>query len=556
MQRTIKFFKKNLFIVLIIVFSIPTFIRMIKPGIYSMQDFHYFRLVEYGKCVKDLQLPCRWSASSGLGYGEPLFNYYGQASYFFGQIFRLFGFSNIASLKMLFIFSILGSGISMFILSKKVWKSNLSGLISSILYMYAPYRAVDVWVRGALPEALSFVLFPLLIYELEMWFEKKKEEYIIFFSMLLALLICTHNLSSVMFLVFLIPYLFYKLIILKKLTIKNKENKKIIIYLSLSFIFSILLSGFYIIPLIFESKFINLGLSTTTGYFDFKGHFVTLKQILFSRFWGYGASVWGEEDGLNLSIGIIQWIIPLLAIVIGYVKKSKKLGGILLFTLIGWFCLFLTHNKSTTIWQALPFMKFIQFPWRFYSVSIFAFCLASGGVIGKNKKLNVMLTVLITLVSIILTFNFFKEDIWYKVSDIDLTQGQKWEDQSRASIKDYWPIFGEKIPDEFAPKSYDNEILLIKRSNYYKYNVYSETDTSYIFPVTYFPGWKAYVNGKNIEAKPIGSYGLLSLNNVPFGKNVVELEFSNTIIRKIGDLISFISIIAVIVILIKNEKDI
>jgi len=519
---------------------------MVRGGIYSMQDFHFFRLVEYGNCIKDLQFPCRWSGASGLGYGEPLFNFYGQGSYLFGQVFRLVGFSNIASLKLLFIFSIIGSGITMFLLSKKIWNNNLAGLISAVIYMYAPYRALDVWVRGALPEAISFVIFPLLIYELELWIEKKNIEYVIFFSLLLALLISTHNLSFIIFLVFLLPYLVFKFFL-------NKSTNRTKLTLLVAFLTSLLLSSFYILPVIFESKFINLTQATTLGYFDFRAHFVTLKQIFFSRFWGYGASVWGEEDGMNLSIGLVQWIVPLIVLVSSFVRKTKNIKEIVLFFGIGVLGLFLTHNKSTFIWQLLPFMKYIQFPWRFLSVSLFSFSLVSGAIVSKNQKLNYLLVGLAVIFSIFLNYSYFREDIWYKVSDKDLTTGQKWEDQTRASIGDFWPNFGKKIPKEFAPKSYDNEILLIKRSNYYRYSVYSNINSTYVFPVTYFPGWVAYVNDKKTDVTPMGDYGLIGVN-IPEGKNTVELKFTNTVVRYFGNILSLLSLVGVIVILIKNEK--
>src|SRR5258708_34907123 len=140
---------KKFFLLLIIVLAIPTFLQMLRPGIFSMQDFHYFRLLEFSKCVQDLQIPCRWAVDSGAGFGEPLFNFYGQFPYWAGEVFHLLTFSKIDSLKILFILSFVLSGIGMFFLSRKIWKNDLSALVSSIIYLYAPYRAVDVWVRAA-----------------------------------------------------------------------------------------------------------------------------------------------------------------------------------------------------------------------------------------------------------------------------------------------------------------------------------------------------------------------------------------------------------------------
>ncbi len=286
MQNLINFFRKNIFVLIVILISIPSFYRMMQFGIHSMQDFHLFRLYEFDKCIRSLQIPCRWAPDAGLGYGEPLFNFYGQLSYAVGEIFHLLGASFVDSLKILFIFSLVGSGVAMFFLARHLWKNDWAALVSSLIYIYAPYRAVDVWVRGALPESLSFVLFPLIFLSVE----KRK---FLAFSFLLSALILTHNLSALMFLPVIAVWVFYR-----------RFWKAIP-----AGILAIAVSAFYILPVIFESKFINLA-STTQGYFDFRAHFLTLKQIFFNFYWGYGGSTWGDGDGLNLSVGLVQWILP------------------------------------------------------------------------------------------------------------------------------------------------------------------------------------------------------------------------------------------------------
>lgn len=272
--------------VLLMVVALPSFYRMLRPGIYSTQDFHYFRLVEYGKCVRDLQIPCRWAPDAGFGYGEPIFNFYTQLPYALGEVFHLASFSEIDSFKILFILSLIGSAYTMFLLSKKLWKGTLPALISSAFYVYAPYRALDVWVRGALPEALSFVLFPLILLKIDDFIEKEKISDLLWFCLSLTLLVLTHNLSLVLFSPVLIIWIIYKIYLSKKWRLVTK--------ILASFVLSGLLSAFYILPVIFESKFITLG-TTTQGYFDFRGHFATLYQILFSVFGDMGGRFLGQK---------------------------------------------------------------------------------------------------------------------------------------------------------------------------------------------------------------------------------------------------------------------
>src|SRR3989344_4373688 len=113
--------KKYLLILLVLI--IPTFSLMLPPGIYTMHDFHVFRQFEFAKCIATLTFPCRWAPDAGKGYGEPLFNFYGQFPYWIGEVIHLVGFSIINSTKILFALSLLLSGISMFFLARKFWGS-------------------------------------------------------------------------------------------------------------------------------------------------------------------------------------------------------------------------------------------------------------------------------------------------------------------------------------------------------------------------------------------------------------------------------------------------
>lgn len=475
--------KKAFFILLLTLLIVPTFLRMVRPGIFSTQDFHFFRLFEFDKCVKAGQIPCRWAPDAGLGYGEPLFNFYAQLPYAFGEIFHLIGFQLVDSLKIVFALSLILSGVSMYFLGRKLWQSDLAGVVSAVFYVYAPYRAVDVWVRGALPEALAFVFFPLIILAIE---EKKK----LWFSLTLALLILTHNLSVVMFLPFVVLWIAYR-----------RQWQMLAASL-----LSLALAAFYILPVIFESKYIDLA-ATTTGYFDFRAHFTTVYQTLLSRFWGYGGSTWGPDDGLNLSVGIPQWIVPIVAIACAwFTKKKSVIGKLLVIVSIGWFYLFLTHNKATFIWETLPFTKYIQFPWRFLGQAVFAFSLAAGSLVTLlDKTKAIIISAVLIAVVIGSTFMFFREDIWYSYADRDLTTGKVFEEQTRASIGDYWPNLGHKIPRDPATGEFIN----------------------------YFPGWVPANPDKN---------GLIRARGA---------VFTDTWPRTAGNIISLVSLVGFIIIFYK-----
>ena len=454
-------------LLLLLLLSLPAFSLMLRPGIYTMHDFHIFRQYEFDKCIQAKNFPCRWAPDAGLGYGEPVFNFYGQFPYWIGEIIHSFGFQIIDTVKLLFILSLVLSAFTMFIFARTYW-GNLGGIISAIFYIYAPYRSVDVWVRGALPEALAFIFYPLILIFLE------RKKYLLF-SLSLAALILTHNLSVFMFLPFLVVFWFYK----------SRDLKFIPAGL-----FSLLLSSFYLLPVIFESRLITLA-KTTQDYYNYRIHFTTLRELFVSRFWGYGASLWAQKF-LSVSAGHLHWIVPLLTIgVLAITKFKKHSTNFLVFFALGLFALFLTHGKSSLIWNYLTPMKYIQFPWRFLSISTLFLSLSAGAIanlIPKNYS-KITSTALVSLV-ILINFSFFRPDIWRSINDKEQFSGPLWDEQRSSALPDFWPQSASSLPTRFAPESPTIRIGIgfskLLETRLYKIfvdSVYAKVS----FPVVYVP---------------------------------------------------------------------
>jgi hypothetical protein len=532
--------KKLLGIAVVILICAPLFFRMLRPGIYSMQDFHFFRLVEFHKCIADGQIPCRWSPDAGLGYGEPMFNFYAQGIYLIGEVYHLIGMSFIDALKFSFIVTFLGSALIMYFLAKNIWKSTAAALVSSILYVYAPYRAVDVWVRGALPEAGSFVLFPLIFLCVEKYIENSTRKRLVYLSLSVGALLLIHNLSVLIFMPILLVWIAYRIF--------STKNWRAAGGIFFGLLLSALIAAFYVLPVIFESKYVSIA-STTLGYFDFRGHFTTSMQLLFSMYWGYGASIFGTGDGLNLSVGYLQWILPLVAVAtVVLQKKFKKCGHVLVLFSLGALALFLTHERSALLWVTLQdVMKYIQFPWRFLGIAVFFLSLCAGALPLLIKKYQWILVGGVFLISLLVYGDFFKEDIWYKVTDSDLLTTKALIEQSRGSIGDYWPNFGHIIPNDPAPLDPVHGYLSAKTSNtvYYNFNIPSAYTNPIEVPINYFPGWLAFVNQNPVTVQP-STHGLIQLQ-LPQGFSQVTLMFTDTSIRTVGNVISMVSILFILI---------
>lgn len=559
---------RNFFLIfVVIIFGIlASRTLLFQKGYFVMHDdLQMMRQLEMEKCFLDGQIPCRWVADMGYGYGFPLFNFYPPLPYLIGEGIRLLGFSFVNTVKIVFALSIILSGVSMYLLSKEFF-GRIGGVLSAIFYLWAPYHAVDVYVRGAMNESWAMVWFPLIfLYSYKLVIAKKKNvpRNLILLSLSYSLLLMSHNLMVLIF----TP--FFAFWVLMHLWRKNAWKK--IPQLILSGIFTLGLAAFFTIPALAENQYTQVE-GVLTGYFNYLGHFVTVNQLLFSRFWGYGGSAWmTANDGMSFSIGHLHWILSL--IVFGFLifralfnlKNLKKdiLFAVTLFMfLTGWFAAFLTHSRSTFIWQTIPYLRYTQFPWRFLTITIFAFSFIVGylpTIFHFHRRffdfafapLRMTITSLLIIVLVIVNWNYFlpKGGRMGPLTDREKFSGVAWELQQGAGIRDYVPKTVSDVPKK--PRSetisvVDGEAKIngFEQSSYWaRFEIENITDNAIVrLGIFDFPGWTAFVdnNESRIFIPKDEKFGRIYFE-VPQGKHEVYVQFMNTPVRTISNAITLTS---------------
>ncbi|RLC31318.1 hypothetical protein DRH13_03210, partial [Candidatus Woesebacteria bacterium] len=188
-------------IVIVIFFAILAGRFLIfRSGYFIMHDdLQMMRQLEIEKCFLDGQIPCRWVPDMGYGFGFPLFNFYPPLPYLIGEVIRVLGASFVTTAKLTFSLSFVVSGIGMYLLAKEFF-GRLGGTLSSIFYIWAPYHAVDVYVRGAMNEAWALAWFPFIFWTgYRLIKEKKKQtKWIIGLALAWFALLTSHNLMVLM----------------------------------------------------------------------------------------------------------------------------------------------------------------------------------------------------------------------------------------------------------------------------------------------------------------------------------------------------------------------
>ena len=574
-------------ILVVLIISILAARRLLfERGYFVMHDdLQMMRQLEMEKCFLDGQIPCRWVPDMGFGFGFPLFNYYPPLPYLVGEAFRIIGFSFVETIKLTFELSLILSGISMYFLAKEFF-GKIGGVLASGFYVWAPYRAVDIFVRGAMNESWAFILFPLIFlfsYRLVTSDKFKVTSNVIFLSLSYSLLIMTHN---IMVLIFTPVFIIWVFIWLWQ---SGKWTR--LLDLVKSGLLAIGISAFFIIPVIFERKLVRIE-NLIGGYYDYAGHFASLRQLFVSRFWGYGGSIWGPNDGMSFQVGHLHWI---LSLVIGFSLflyllrkrngwvKTFRTNNLLLITcyliLTGWFSIFLVHYKSYPIWKNIAILSYVQFPWRFLSIVVFSLSFLVGVIPGvfvsfkERKRLlskliltppQILVTTFLLATLIFFNWNYFlpMNGAMGRITDGEKFSGVSWELQQGGGVTDYLPLAADRQPHAASGGiadvySGDVEIKNALQGTYWvKLYAKVESDFGLVrINVFDYPNWRVFANNSRVDIfvpddEEIGRIHF----TLPQGEYLVYAQLFNTWPRTLGNLISLFTMGGLLVYLLRQNK--
>ncbi len=517
--------------------------------------FHLSRVAELDWLFRDGHYYGRWAPDFNFGFGYPLFNFYPSLIYYIAQIFQACGIGIVDSLKWVIVSGTWLSGFFMYIFGKEFWGRH-GGVVCAIAYIYVPYRIVNLYVRGAIPEFYSMTFMPLIFWSFYKIVRTGKLKYVVIGSISYGFMIPTHNVTALFLTMCLIAYSLFLLI--EEWAFSGKHRKETFARSCALFttaVLGITLVAIYWLPAMYEKQFVKIS-SLDTGYHDVAVHFVYFSQF-FSRFWGYGGSGRGPDDGMSFQLGIEHVILAIIsAIVVLYVRRSYPrqrnhtlFCGVLIAGLM-----FAMTSQSLFLWRTFPLIGFISFPWRLLSLTAFALSFLCGGIflinfdtlLSRWRRVhftfcfgNRIVQLIITAFLLLFTVGYCHVGGLLPLSDHHFSRELLRESDGAAMNNEYLPIWVDDPDDtvkggDIQITTGDAEIYDIHTKMLsYQFMLESKSLAAVRIGTVYFPGWKAYRNGKFIPLAPEPATGLLTFN-VPQGKHLMEIHFEDTIIRQIG----------------------
>lgn len=534
--------KKDLLLLLLII--LPAIAPLTQKGYFTMHDdLQTMRQLQVDNCFRDGQIPCRWVLDMGYGYGYPLFNYYPPLPYYLGHVFRLTGLQYIDVVKAVGILGFAVTATFMYLLGRQFW-GRTGGYMSAVLYTYAPYHSVDFYVRAAVNEFWAMAFYPAILLSLYKLITTRNWRWVPLSAAAVACLMLSHNPMLMIFFPLAIIWVIFWWIKTKSLASFPQ--------LVVTAIFATALSAFFTLPVIFEQKFAHVE-TLVIGYFNYLAHFLDIKQMFLNINWGYGSSQLGPTDTMSFAVGFVHWLIPVALIILtGFSKKLRSNRYLIwLLLMVGFGSLFMAHSKATILWQHFQPLEFLQFPWRFLTLAVFAFSFVSGAITGIfNGRFRLAFTALVITFVVLLNGNYFRPDKWLPDMTDDLKfSGQSWQLAITSGIFDYLPIYAPMPPGN--PAGADLGIIngqghfttVTKRTNYQEYRVEITSPEAVVEIQTfYFPGWRVWFDGTEVEIDPKRDPLLGRMKfTVPAGNHRIIARFTNTPIRTIGNTLSLLA---------------
>lgn len=551
------------FLIMLILFastviSLPLF----KPGLYSMHDDQQIaRLFLFDEALKSGQFPPRWVSLLGFGYGYPLFVFYPPLAYITGELFHLLGFNFTNSIKIVFFLSIFLSGVAMYVLVKELW-GKFSGLVAALFYIFAPYRAVDVYIRGALAESLSFIWPPLILWAYLKLKDTNHNFYILICGTLLALLMITHNLIFLPFIPVLGIFISY-------LLIDSKNKKEFIGKVFLSGVIGSAFSAFFWMPALFEKSYTIVDDLLLVNLANYNLHFLYPQQ-LWNWQWGFGGSGEGLTDGISFKIGKIHVFSAFLAAFLAsyiYVfrekskiaKKNFKLAATFLIILI--FSAFMTTHFSKYVWDIFKPLQYLQFPWRFLTFCVLSASILTGLLIGllRITVLKIVFASILLFLVVFPNLKLFKPQFYREnLTDESATNSKVLKREVSFSSFEYLPKGVELVKNEKGANVADinkspDEIIQIEngsatvdnltnRVDEINFKINAQTQAKLKANIFDFPNWEVLVDKQPASHSSNNKLKIITFD-VPQGEHQISLKFNNTHLRSTANAISTSAVI-------------
>lgn len=554
MKNLIKYCKEKEIInyILIIIASIIISIPLANKSLNIYRDDgiqHICRIIGTEQTLADKQfLPMIMSnLCNNFGYSWNIF--YSPLTAYMSVVLRIFNFSYVNCLKLCMFVIVLLSGLTMYKLTLRITKNKKLATLASIIYILAPYRITDMYIRIALAELASFIFIPIVFEGLYIIVNEEKKSYKL--ALGAAGLILTHQVIAMYTAIICFAYL---IVFFKKL-----KSKTVLKNIGVNLLFCILMTSFYWVGLL-QHYF-------STSYEVFvPGRMEREEVLIFYKAKFSQLFITSSEQTMIYAIGLLS-VIGLVLTPIAYKKVPEEYKKTYMFFLITGIVLIGMTLKIFPFEKLPQALTILQFTFRLFTFTsfFFAFVVATNfAILIKDfKTLDIVVLLTISILLLVpykskLDFNL-KDNEERLINGVRITENTGRVHAGMASME-YLPTKAFKNLKYIANRKdevivLDNDEAVI--SDYTKQasnmnckisNINKETTIE--LPYIYYLGYRVYANGQEIKYTESDN-GFIQINIAKDSQ--IKVKYLGTNEMLISYAVSIISFATIIVLNHKNK---
>lgn len=525
-----------------------------RPGFYDSHDglLNVHRLFELERCFEDGQIPCRWAPDMGAGYGYPLFVFYPPLGAHLSLAFRALGAGLLDAVKWTLWLALLAGAASMFGLAHRFFGA-AGGTAAAVLYSFAPYPAVDLFVRGALAESWGLALLPAVFWTGER--VVRSERGIVWIpacALAWTALLLAHLLTALMA---ALPYALW--LAYPGLQAWRQGRSRAAWQALAAHALALALSAWFLAPAVLELRHVHAEtLTTLYPWARFENNFLSLSELLAIRpDWGFGP--FRSAGGMALFVGPLQ--LGVLAAAAGAAGVRVRSGGVgereAATAILGVSALAaagMTLASSRPLWELVPPLAFLQFPWRFLAVATLGCCFAAGylpSAMGSRPRAAWAMAAALCVAAIALGWSWLQPSAMHRVPDERLVRPIEIS-KARHGLFDFLPRgvdldrFLADPPPVRPPPVVPEAAVEIRDASRrsdalsFEARVHGSEPRVVTLNVFDFPGWTLEVDGRPARfAEPDPRLGRLRVRLSP-GVHAVRARFEETPVRRTANTVS------------------
>jgi hypothetical protein len=525
----------------------------------------YARLLELDHLVRQGYEFPRWAADFYWGYGSPLFNFYAPAGVWLGEVFARAGAGILYSLKLAYVTAVFLAAIGMYLFSRRLWGPE-GGAAAAVLYLLSPYLLLDLFVRSSLGELLVMAWIPFALYFLMRAIEGSRASAGLA-GVFAALVVLSHNISAMLAL---------PLLALFVLAHAGRAKRGSWAMAPTMLALGVGASAFFWLPALAEKGFVLADRVLTSGDYRYADHFVPILGLFEPR-WGLGTSRLGDD--LSFQLGIPHWILAAAALVLTVRDRRRWSPAVLWLWGLFAVSLFMTLGASKPVWDVIPPLALVQFPWRWMLFAAFASSALAGSLWTLLRERSVLWrwSALGCVVLAALAAYGPYAKVRFTAMDTTTREPRILERRELAAARtdptlipveefltvdtmrrigmratildDFLPIGVLRKPVRLPEASVrvlrgDVEAVALEEGPARRtYLLHSHSGGEIEIATFWFPGWRGSLDGRPVGLLPRSESGCLAVD-VPPGEHRLTVEFRDTPVRTGGWVISLASVAA------------